>query len=76
MSLPKHWTIGVVGHGIAGRSDYRTTPEKCADFGHPGVTYNPWHDITACLCGLRWFDGDHSSHAACCGGPLTEAARS
>lgn len=38
---------------------WRTCPEKCADHGHPGVTYNPWADRTWCLCGQVTRDGHH-----------------
>ena len=55
------------------RSAHRTTPERCAELGHPGVTYNSWHDVTACLCGARWQEGNQAvPHIACCGGPLSE----
>lgn len=55
---------------------YRTCPEKCADYNHPGVTYNPWHDRTWCICGDVIRDGNQVivPHAACCGGVLTEGA--
>jgi hypothetical protein len=49
----------------------RTHPERCAEFDHPGVTYNPLLRKTWCLCGEVIRDGDHFTHAACCGGPLT-----
>lgn len=53
---------------------WRTCPEKCADYGHPGVTYNPWQDRTWCLCGQVIRDGNQfdTRHMACCDGPLTE----
>ena len=76
MSRP--WTIGVVRHGESAPPPpdaRRTTPERCADLGHPGVTYNPWRDRTWCLCGLCTYEGRPPSvdgHLACCGGPLTE----
>ena len=70
--LPRDWTIGVVHHGAVSPSPTRTRPDLCASLGHPGATYNPWLDASACLCGVRWFDGDHSSHVDCCDGPLME----
>lgn len=53
----------------------RTCPDRCADAGHPGVTYNPWEDRTWCLCGVHTYLGRPDTvaqHLACCGGPLTE----
>lgn len=52
----------------------RTRPDLCAEHGHPGVTYNPREDRTWCLCGEVVRDGNHHTHAACCGGPLEEPA--
>ena len=51
---------------------WRTRPDLCAEHGHPGVTYNPWMGKTWCLCGDVVRDGNHHTHADCCGGPLTE----
>lgn len=76
MSRP--WTIGVVRHGESDPPPLdarRTAPERCAGRGHPGVTHNPWHDRTWCLCGLHTYKGRPSTvddHLTCCGGPLTE----
>jgi hypothetical protein len=42
----------------------------CAEMSHPGATYNPWMERTWCACGGATYDGDQSSHVACCGGPL------
>lgn len=65
--------FGNVGLGVAGEpSKTRTRPDLCAGLGHPGATYNPIHDVTSCLCGKRWQEGDQSSHVACCDGPLVE----
>ena len=65
--------FGVVGLGDPGSpSPTRKRPDLCAEHGHPGVTYNPWQDRTWCLCGDVVRDGDHYTHAACCGGPLME----
>lgn len=60
---------------VAQSSGYRTCPEKCADMGHPGVTWNPLYDKTWCLCGEHTYDGKEPTvdeHLACCRGPLTE----
>ena len=56
------------------RPKHVTHPERCADHGHPGVTYHPWHDVTACLCGVRWQTGDRVvwPKADGCGGPLAD----
>ena len=63
--------FGIVGLGVGGdRSRYRKAPELCEEHGHPGVTYNPWAGRTWCLCGRVVRDGNHFTHAACCGGPL------
>lgn len=59
----------------AGPLRYRTRPDLCATHGHPGVTFNPLHDYTSCLCGERRYEGCPPSvdlHLACCHGPLTE----
>ncbi|HVX57389.1 MAG TPA: hypothetical protein VHA37_06680 [Candidatus Saccharimonadales bacterium] len=48
-------------------------PARCADLGHPGVTYNPGEDKTWCLCGQVTYPGKPAmvdQHLACCGGPL------
>lgn len=63
--------IGAVGL-VDARPIHRKRPELCADHGHPGVTFNPWQNRTWCLCGDVIRDGDHFTHAACCGGPLAE----
>ncbi len=55
---------------------YRTRPDLCAEHGHPGVTHNPLHDRTWCLCGDVTYPGcpiTVHDHLACCNGPLTEA---
>ena len=57
-TLPPDWTIGVVGHGVSTPHTWRYTPERCADHGHPGNTYNPWHNRTWCLCGEKIVDGN------------------
>ena len=66
------WTAGVVGHGVSSPSRTSKRPDLCADHGHPGVTYHPQMDRTWCLCGQVVREGDHHTHAACCGGPLEE----
>lgn len=50
----------------------RKAPERCAEHGHPGVTFNPREGKTWCLCGAVVVEGDAvvTPHAACCGGPL------
>lgn len=56
-------------------SKHRTCPEKCADLGHPGVTYNPLCGRTWCLCGEVTYEEPPltvEQHLACCNGPLTE----
>ena len=64
-----------IGTGAVGLHDakpiIRKRPDLCADQDHPGVTYNPWLDKTWCLCGDVVRDGNHATHAACCGGPLS-----
>lgn len=56
------------------RPTWRTCPEKCADHGHPGCTYNPQMNRTWCLCGEVVRDGNQldPTHPACCDGALTE----
>ena len=71
-TLPINWTIGVVRHGVASPSPKQKRPDLCAEHDHPGVTYNPQMDKTWCLCGDVIRDGNHHTHAACCGGPLEE----
>ena len=66
------WTAGVVGHGVSAPPRTRKRPDLCADHGHPGVTYHPQMHRTWCLCGQVVRDGNHHTHAACCGGPLEE----
>lgn len=68
------WTggFGIVGHGVNTPARTRKRPDLCADYDHPGCTYNPWADQTWCLCGDVTYDGDQATHAACCGGPLEE----
>lgn len=76
--FPRHWTIGVVGHGVSdpGPPAKMTLAErdvKCVELGHPGVTYNnfPGVDKTWCACGAQTYPGDVATHGvACCGGPL------
>ncbi len=49
--------------------------DRCGNHGHPGVTYNPLHDETWCLCGSNVYAGwaeTVGQHLACCDGPLTE----
>ncbi len=67
-------SIGTAIHGGSSPSPTRKRPDLCAEYGHPGVTYNPWHDVTACLCGLRWQEGDQVvvPYMDKCGGPLEE----
>jgi hypothetical protein len=36
------------------------------------VTFNPWHNLTWCLCGEVVREGNQHTHAACCGGPLEQ----
>ena len=74
-AFPKHWTVGAAGHGANApdpRGGYRTRPDLCPEHGHPGVTYNPWHNKTWCLCGEHVYDGDQNSRADWPGGPLHE----
>lgn len=40
---------------ICGDSEY--DPDR----KHLPATYNSWHDVTACLCGMRWWDGRTST---------------
>jgi hypothetical protein len=63
--------IGAVGLVDNHVSPHRKTPERCADFAHPGATYNPWADKTWCLCGEVVHDGNTVTHdSCCCGGRL------
>ncbi|ROR91719.1 hypothetical protein [Nocardioides aurantiacus] len=64
--------FGVVGLGVSGQpARHRPSPELCAEFDHPGATYNPWQDKTWCLCGDVIRQGNHATHdACCCGGRL------
>lgn len=32
-------------------------PNHDPDHQHLPATYHPWHDATACLCGVRWWEG-------------------
>lgn len=65
--------FGVVGLGDAGDpSSHRKRPDLCAAHGHPGATFNPRQNRTWCLCGSVIREGNHFTHAACCGGPLEE----
>ncbi len=66
------WTIGIAGHGVSAPALIRMRPDLCAEHGHPGVTYNPWHDKTWCLCGEVVVNGNHDTWADKCGGPLIE----
>lgn len=50
-------------------------PDLCAEYGHPGVTWNPWIGRTWCLCGTHTYPGNQHTHAACCGGPLEDGDR-
>jgi hypothetical protein len=36
---------------------YRLRPDLCEEWLHPGVTYNPWEDLTWCLCGKVTYPG-------------------
>lgn len=70
---PTTWTIGVAALGKIWDGPVRITrPDLCAEYGHPGCTYHPQMDKTWCLCGAIIRDGNHHTHAACCGGPLEE----
>ena len=64
-----------IGTGAVGLHDarpiIRKRPGLCAEHGHPGVTFHPREDKTWCLCGEVIRDGNHHTHAACCGGPLS-----
>jgi len=63
--------IGIGAVGLTGTpSPTRKNPTQCADSGHPGASYNPWHDKTWCLCGAVTYPGNRFEHVACCGGPL------
>lgn len=53
----------------------RLRPDLCAEHDHPGVTFNPWHDKTWCLCGEVIRDGDVATWAAHPGGPLSGEPR-
>ena len=68
-----------IGTGAVGLHDakpiIRKRPDLCADHGHPGVTFHPREDKTWCLCGDVIRDGNHHTHAACCGGPLSGERR-
>ena len=71
-------TLLGIGIGAVGLTDakpiHHKRPDLCADRGHPGATFNPWHDKTWCLCGEVVRDGDQATHADCCGGPLSGEA--
>jgi hypothetical protein len=36
----------------------RLHPQRCESAGHPGWTFNPWHNRTWCLCGAVVRNGD------------------
>lgn len=36
-------------------------PKLDPDHKHLPATYNPQHDVTACICGGRWWDGQTST---------------
>lgn len=60
---------------VARRGRYETRPDRCADQGHPGVTWNARENRTWCLCGEHAYPGRTATadqHLACCDGPLTE----
>ena len=72
--LPLDWTIGVVGHGVGAPATWRYMPEKCADHGHPGHTYNERMGRTWCLCGEKVVDGNTVDFAYLGkDGPLSQA---
>ncbi|WP_207009804.1 hypothetical protein [Nocardioides aromaticivorans] len=65
--------IGMGAPGFGGTpSPHQTIPAKCGGEGHPGVTYNPWHDTTWCLCGEVVTKGNRVvwPKPTDCGGPL------
>jgi len=70
-------SAGTAIHGGASAETCRMRPDLCGDHKHPGVTYNPWHDVTACLCGLRWQEGNQVQWPKADGidGPLREVTR-
>ena len=78
------WTAGVVRHGMSDPAPYVVVmtiverDERCAELGHPGVTYNnfPSVDRTWCVCGKVTYPGNQAQHGvACCGGPLDRTKR-
>lgn len=76
-ALPATWTAGNGAQGHAGDpGPHQHRPERCADRDHPGVTYNPWHDKTWCLCGEVVRDGNAVEwpKATGCEGPLVDCA--
>lgn len=71
------WTIGVAAPGLVGDpGPHQHRPARCADHGHPGVTYHPQMDRTWCLCGVVVRDGNTVTwpKADGCHGPLTDCA--
>lgn len=55
------WTAGVVRHGVADPvpppQRFRAAPERCPEYGHPGITFHPQLDRTWCECGGVVRDG-------------------
>lgn len=65
--------IGIGAPGLAGTpSRHQTIPAKCADEGHPGVTFHPQMNQTWCLCGAVITVGNAVvwPKPTDCGGPL------
>ena len=52
------YTAGIVGHGVSEPAPWRTRPDLCPVFGHPGATYNTALNRTWCLCGAVQTPGD------------------
>ncbi len=57
--------IGLGAHGVATplpgtprRHDHRLRADLCAAFGHPAVTFNPWHNRSWCQCGRAVSEGN------------------
>lgn len=58
MSLPS-LGIGIGAPGLRDtKKQCRTCPDLCPSHGHPFVTFNPWLNVSVCLCGVRWGEGD------------------
>ena len=62
MTPPTSWTAGVVRHGqadpIPERFRYRSVPDRCPEYGHPGRVYHPQMDRTWCTCGEVTYPGE------------------